>query len=247
MTEQNDLYELRDAVINEEEIWKDIPDYEGLYIVNNYGVVISLSRCIIRSNGRKQTIKEKIITPKVSSDGYLTIRLNKMGIRKSFTAHQIVAMAFLNHTPCGLKRVVNHKNFNKKDNRVENLEIISNRENCNRKHLPSASKYVGVSKSGEKWQSQIVFNGKTIYLGVFDTEESASRWYEKALKAINNNKEIPIKKASFSSVYKGIYFSKSRNKWRAYIVKNKKYKCVGSFKTEKDAYIAQKNYTEGEE
>ena len=98
----------------------------------------------------------------------------------------MVAVTFLNHIPCGMKLVVNHKNFVKTDNRKTNLEIVTNRENSYKKHIPSNSKYVGVDyhKRTKKWRARIVINKKLIHLGLFDSDKLASICYEEKLKEI---------------------------------------------------------------
>lgn len=96
-----------------EEIWKVIPGYQGIYEVSNLGKVKSL-----RNN--------KLLSPS-KEHGYLKTSLRKDGRQRKFAIHQLVAMAFLGHEPCGHKVVVNHINFNKLDNRVENLQIINNK------------------------------------------------------------------------------------------------------------------------
>ena len=95
-------------------------------------------------------------------------------------------IAFLNHIPRGLELVVNHKNFIRTDNRVENLEIVTNRENCNKKHLKSSSQYVGVSWAGDrkKWFSSIAIDGKLKNLGRFKTELEAHEAYQNALEKL---------------------------------------------------------------
>lgn len=162
-----------------EEVWKDIPGYEGFYEVSNTGRVKSI-----------KFTKTRIRKPQIYKEYYYTF-LCKNGIIKKFANHQLVAMAFLGHKPCGLTMVVNHINFNKLDNRPVNLEIVTVRENSNRKHLKSTSKYTGVHfhKQHKKWNSSIVFNGKKIDLGLFKNELEASEYYENALKAIQNNEE----------------------------------------------------------
>jgi hypothetical protein len=158
------------------EIWKDIPSYEGLYQASNLGRIKSIAK-----------EKKKILKP-AKCNNYLFVALYKNKIRKSIQVHQLVAMSFLNHTPCGHKTVVNHINFNKQDNSLSNLELVTNRENCNKKHLKSTSHFVGVywDKSRSKWVSKIMINGKDKFLGRFNTEMEAHEAYQKKLKEIIN-------------------------------------------------------------
>jgi hypothetical protein len=106
------------------EVWKDIPEYEGLYQVSNLGNVKSLDR--VDSIGRK--VKEKFLKTALSSSSYFLVGLFKDGIGKTFNTHKLVAIAFLNHKPCGHKLVVNHINRNRLNNNLYNLEIITARE-----------------------------------------------------------------------------------------------------------------------
>lgn len=171
--------------MNTKEIFKDIPEYEGIYQVSNLGRVKSLKRKIW--NGRcYYNSKEKILKQTISSSCYLTVGLYKYKICITNNIHQLVAIVFLKHKLCGHKLVVNHKNFDKLDNRLENLEIITARENSNKKHIKSSSKYVGVflRKRDKIWISQIYMNGKQKYLGSFYNELEASNAYQNALKQI---------------------------------------------------------------
>jgi hypothetical protein len=171
---------------NVQEIWKDIPNYEGYYQVSNLGRVKSLERKVKHSKGGVMVRKQKIL--KVSDNrGYLRCLLCKNKKNKTFRVHQLVAMAFLNHVPCGHKLVVNHINFNRADNRVENLELITNRKNCNQKHLKSSSQYTGVywNKNNKNWAAGIRFNGKKKYLGSFEDEYDAHLAYQSKLNEIN--------------------------------------------------------------
>ena len=95
---------------------------------------------------------------------------------------------FLNHTRCGYKKVINHIDNNKLNNVFTNLELVSQRENANKKHLKSTSKYTGVSlpKGRKHWRSIIMIKGKNISLGNFKTELEANNAYQKKLKQINN-------------------------------------------------------------
>ena len=88
--------------------------------------------------------------------------------------------------------MINHKDGNKLNNNVNNLEIVSHRENsstCYRKDRDKlTSSFVGVSWNNQykKWLSQITINGESVYLGVFDNEVDASNAYQEALNNIDN-------------------------------------------------------------
>lgn len=159
----------------EKEIWVKIDCFEN-YLISNLGNVKSL-----------KFNKEKILKNQNDSDGYLHICLCINGKKFTKKIHQLVAIAFLNFKPCGMNSVVNHINFNRKDNRLCNLEIISCRENANQKHLKSTSKFTGVnwSKICNKWHARIHVNKKRIHLGFFDCEIEASKAYKKKLNFIN--------------------------------------------------------------
>ena len=171
------------------EIFKDIPSYKGLYQVSNIGSVKSLERKVTHWKGGVSVYKEKILKPS-NENGYYRYKLSKGGKQKITKGHQLVAMAFLGHKPDGMNLVVNHINFNKLDNRVENLEIITQRENSNQKNRKSTSKYVGVSlrvvKSERKWLANIWINGKQTYIGIFKTELEAHLEYKKKLLSLSN-------------------------------------------------------------
>lgn len=95
-----------------EEIWKDIPEYEGLYQVSNIGNVKSL-------NWKNQGY-EKNLWLKPHKNGYLQVELAKGGTKKCFVVHRLVAIAFIPN-PQGYPQV-NHKDENKRNNCAENLE-----------------------------------------------------------------------------------------------------------------------------
>lgn len=113
-----------------QEIWKDITDYEELYQVSNLGRVKTLKREIIRSKPylSKRIAPEKIIYIKPLND-YLGVTLYKDGKRKSFLVHRLVAKAFIPN-PNNLPQV-NHKDENKYNNCVSNLEWCTNDYNLN--------------------------------------------------------------------------------------------------------------------
>ena len=170
------------------ELWNDIKGYEGKYQVSNLGNVKSLERKIKNYLGGYGIIKERILKSTLNGRFYLMVTLLKNGNKKTESVHQLVAIAFHNHTPNGYVLVVNHKNFIRTDNRESNLEIVTMRENGDKKHLKSSSKYVGVHwvKRINKWQAQIFINDRQKYLGIFADEIQASNAYQKALNKLSN-------------------------------------------------------------
>ncbi len=97
------------------EIWKDIPDYEGLYQISNLGNV--------------RSIKNDIYTLKQNDDGkgYKKVRLCKNGKIKSFRVHRLVAQAFIDN-PNNYPEV-NHKDYNRSNNAIYNLEWSNRKDN----------------------------------------------------------------------------------------------------------------------
>jgi len=160
------------------EIWKDIPQYEGLYQVSSLGNVKSL----IKHNG----LKERILKPGVDGCGYLFVVITKDKKAKTCTIHKLVAIAFLGHKPDGTQKiVVDHINNIKYDNRIENLQLISQRLNSS-KDAKGTSKYTGVSwyKPLNKWVASIKINGKTKKLGYFENEYDAAKAYQNKLNKL---------------------------------------------------------------
>ena len=173
----------------DDEKWKPVKDYEGIYEISDLGNIKSLSREIY--NGHNIYIsKERALKPGINGNGYLNYNLHKNGIRTNKTIHQIVAIAFLNHEPNKHRLVVDHINGNKLDNKVTNLQIVTNRENttiCFKKTSRNlTSKFIGVSKvkNYNKWHARICIDGKLKHIGYFDSEQNASNAYQEILKSI---------------------------------------------------------------
>ena len=226
------------------EVWKDIPNYEGYYQVSDIGRVRSLDRTVIYKNGRECFYKGRIIKG-IVSNGYRQTTLKKNNIGRTFKFSQLVTMAFLGHEPNGVDFVIDHINGDRSDDRVENLRIVTQRENsstCFRSDRDSlSSEYVGVNwdKTVSKWRSQIQSKGVQTYLGYYNTDIEASNAYQEALSKVkdgsfNHNDYKP----KWTSEHKGVSFHKATNKWVAQITINGKRKHIGLFKTELEAHNA---------
>jgi len=137
------------------EIWKEVKGYEGFYCVSNYGRVKDSSKLI------------PFIHIKT---GYVLVYLSLA--KKNMLVHRLVASAFMDDFDN--KKMVNHIDFNKANNHLSNLEMVSNRENqCH--YIKSKNKYIGISfhKKLNKWTAQIMINGKLKYIGKFLTDLEA--------------------------------------------------------------------------
>ena len=134
-----------------EEVWRDVKGYEGLYQVLNMGRVKSLGR----KDRFGRVIKERILEPAVTHNGYLRVGLHVDGKRKMLRVHRLVCEAF--HENPDNKSEVNHVNENKTDNRACNLEWSTRTENCNH-----GSRNERVAKALSKPIGQFSLDGKLI-------------------------------------------------------------------------------------
>jgi hypothetical protein len=113
------------------EIWKKIKGYEDSYEVSNLGNVRSITRLVERTSpaGKKclYTYNSKILNSVVTNKGYLRLGLYNNDGKSNHQVHRLVALTFINNP--NNKEQVNHINGIKTDNRVVNLEWVSNYEN----------------------------------------------------------------------------------------------------------------------
>jgi hypothetical protein len=157
------------------EIWKDIPNYEGMYQVSNLGNVKSF----ITHNGTNT----RILKPSITIHGYLYVSVYRNLKQKKFSVHVLVAMAFLGHKPNGkLDIVVDHKDNNKLNNRLDNLQITTARENVSKDRKNKTSLFTGVcwKKDRNKWRASIHIEGEKVILGYFEEEINAANAYQEA-------------------------------------------------------------------
>ena len=160
------------------EIWLPVVGYEGLYMVSNNGGIRSL-------------INKKVdyidLKPWKTTSGYLETSFAKNKTRRAYKAHVVVAQAFIGEKN---GKYVNHMNGDKTDNRIENLEYVSRRENAN--HCLSGKYLKGVCKHPERkvYQAKIRINGKHKSLGVFKTEIEAHNAYKNAVIELGESKYV---------------------------------------------------------
>lgn len=141
------------------EIYKKINGYKN-YEVSNYGSV-------------RNSVTRKILKPQLSSNGYYNVTLSNNGERYTPTIHSLVAKHFLEV----VEVTVNHKDGNKLNNNVSNLEWVSYARNLKHAHETSLRKKihsknskntsgkVGVVFDNGYWVARMHKNGKSVYIG----------------------------------------------------------------------------------
>lgn len=161
------------------EVWAPIPTAVG-YEASNLGRIRSLDRKLRDGRQRKGTV----IRPQLNKkNGRLYAALGRIG---KLPVAVWVAMAFLGHVPNGLQSVVDHINDDCTDDRLANLQVLTNRENIAKGYARKAKTSglpTGVSRTQRNKKPYMVsmyLNGKTQFIGTFYTVEEASLAYHEA-------------------------------------------------------------------
>lgn len=165
-----------------QEIWKPVKDYEGYYEVSNLGRIKSLARTVINTG---RVLKEKYNAFHLKRDGHYSVLLSKDCVKRTLSLHRLVANEFLPNPEN--KRVINHIDGNKLNNRIDNLEWVSYRENsCHYYQNINTGTPVGVFKIKKynKYLAHAHVDGKKVFLGYHNTPESA---YQARVKYFESN------------------------------------------------------------
>lgn len=109
------------------EEWRNIPGYESLYQISSLGEVRTLAKCW--QTGFTQKCRPEALMKQQEWLNYKVVWLRKEGIKRKFKVHRLVAMAFLPNPKN--KEFVNHKDRNRRNNTLPNLEWCTPQENSN--------------------------------------------------------------------------------------------------------------------
>ena len=107
--------------------------------VSDDGKIYTLDHSYLRKNGRLDNRKGKQLRPSVDKYGYERVVLTKDGIRKTYSVHKLVALAFIPNPEN--KTTINHIDGNKRNNNVSNLEWATEKENQNHKWKNGLANY----------------------------------------------------------------------------------------------------------
>lgn len=110
-----------------EEIWKDMCEFDNLYQISSLGNVRSKKRTITFKDGRKKEFPDTNLIASDNGNGYMRVTISYFGKRKKYFIHRLVAKYFIPN-PNNYNQV-NHINFKKDDNNIENLEWCSAKMN----------------------------------------------------------------------------------------------------------------------
>ena len=185
-------------IVMEQEIWKPVVGFEGLYEVSNMGNIRSVTRTVLQPNKNGvpiayNTLKGKPMKLSLDRYGYLYCTLSKNGKRTQHTAHRMVAEAFLECEEPS-KYCVDHINTVRTDNRVVNLRFVSIKENNNN---PLTIKNLRTALNDKNLQSRRIETmrerkGKKSprYVYMYDLEDNFIRMFPTMLDAakfVNTN------------------------------------------------------------
>lgn len=217
----------------ESETWKDIPGYEGLYMVSDMGNVFSYEigcNLSIQTNNRR----------------YAKVVLSKNNLVKNWNVSQLVALAFIDKDYLKKGLVCDHINNDSSDDRLCNLQVLTPRHNRLKEIKDGGASF---DFDTNKWVASIIIKGKRIKLGRFKEKKDAQKVYFRAVELENEYdgfnegfrnlvfEGLDVNRfEGKSSNYPNVYWRKNRSRWVCSVTINGKRKILGSFKTDVEAY-----------
>lgn len=185
----------------EEEQWKPITGFEDYYEISSHGKIRSLPRVKIDTLGRKQRVKGRVLKLNIRSQNTKFVHLWVNGKDNCRQVHRLVAEHFIGYSDLP----VNHKDRNRLNNHVSNLEYVTSRENTNHWIGCEKKNLRGVTRQGGRYRAKIYKNGKTIHLGYYDCPESAHKAY------LNEVIKMEERKYAESAIIQAIEYERNKD------------------------------------
>jgi hypothetical protein len=154
-------------------IWKPVVGYEGLYEVSNEGDVMSLRRKATDRRGRVRDVPSRKLTPHLNRGGYCMVLLSKNGHANLRSVHRLLMMAFFprdDHASV----VINHKDGNKANNQLSNLEWCKHSENIAHAYRTLKVAHPWAGRCGKRHHGSKAVIGTHTVTGEIVEYESAS-------------------------------------------------------------------------
>ena len=145
------------------EEWREVDGFEGCYQVSSLGRVRSIDRYVERSDGRLAFCKGRILIPfQGTTCNYLSVQLSKNGVPSKHLLHRLVAKAFLGLDSDTVLEV-NHKDGNRHNNVVDNLEVVSHQQNIDHSRITGLKDDYGEKHKRAKLTNQQAADARTMW------------------------------------------------------------------------------------
>lgn len=149
--------------------WAAIPGFEGYYEVSDDGKVRSLERTIIRGDGKPIPIKSRMLKQTVSNAGYARVSMCKDGWKGWKSVHRLVAESFIANPEN--KREVNHKDGDKTNNAVDNLEWVTSKENAAHRNATGLWRKPDLTGYIERHKRKVIVDGEQVFNSITEAAE----------------------------------------------------------------------------
>lgn len=197
---------IKEGVINlEGEIWVDIPSTNNIYSASNLGRLKAKECSKTTSDGITKIYSEQLLKQTKNQHGYLYIAIDRVKRSQKIFSHRLIAEAFVPNPDN--KPYVNHKDGNRDNNKPENLEWCTTRENQHHRITGdiNQTKGVGMTEKNGKWNVRIMIDSKHYALGSYEDKDEAQKAYDMALYKWKNFKELPThKRPNKHSIHQGV-------------------------------------------